>query len=773
MLVATLSLTNCSKELENIKENTPNIKDGTPFELFANPIETKTVIDNFDLTWEGDVDAINVYHAVAGSSTYVNDGSFAIATADVATGRFSGTLAEEPVDGSNYDWYAFYPYVSSKTSPALDNKGYTAIGCKSNEKQTQEGNSSTAHLAGSNYPLYGKATNIAYNATPTISMEHLAAYVEFNVTNNSGSPLTISEIVFEAPETIVGTYYINFADPSNIVYTSSGTSYTSTKATLTVNNGAEIADKASAKFYIGIKPLAIEASAGSPKTLSITVNDYQKNISLTSNTNFPAGKVKKINFNYDKVPYVFTAEEFKLENSGIAAGDRIILTNGTTGSVSVMNHYKASVNSGNSYGYSTLSVTNDVITSTEDIAVLVVGKDGDYYTFYDEYTGTYINATSDTGNNLLKTSTSVDNYAKWTVSFSGDAAVITNAGKNTRNIIRYNSRFACYSSGQNAVYIFKKATPKVLDHIALSGTYPTVFYTDDTFDYSGLVVTAHFEDGTSTEVTPTSVSSPDMSTTGEKTVTVSYTYKEVTKEAIYNITVNPRPAFTVTLADYSTVLTEASAGAGVTLPSRAAVGDYTFEGWSETNVSTETSTAPTIIPAGAYNPTANVTLYPVYSKTSSSTGWVKTALDAVTEGVYIIYNQSGAPFNGNLSSGHGVCVDEAITFSGNTATSIPNGALEITFTAVTGGFTLYNSEKGYLYASAAKSGYLAWHNTETSYWLYKDSNWTYNSNSARLRSYGTNATGIRTYGNNNGDGIIQLIKKTTVSTTVYYSNPTV
>ena len=40
-------------------------------------------------------------------------------------------------------------------------------------------------------------------------------------------------------------------------------------------------------------------------------------------------------------------------------------------------------------------------------------------------------------------------------------------------------------------------------------------------------------------VTPTSVSTPDMSTTGEKEITVTYTENEVTKTASYNITVNP------------------------------------------------------------------------------------------------------------------------------------------------------------------------------------------------------------------------------------------
>ena len=61
----------------------------------------------------------------------------------------------------------------------------------------------------------------------------------------------------------------------------------------------------------------------------------------------------------------------------------------------------------------------------------------------------------------------------------------------------------------------------------------TIFDVDETFSYSGLVVTAHYSDSSSQTVTPTSVSSPDMSTIGEKTVTVTYN----DKTASYTISV--------------------------------------------------------------------------------------------------------------------------------------------------------------------------------------------------------------------------------------------
>jgi len=81
--------------------------------------------------------------------------------------------------------------------------------------------------------------------------------------------------------------------------------------------------------------------------------------------------------------------------------------------------------------------------------------------------------------------------------------------------------------------------PKTLSSISLDTTnVQKTFTMGDTFNYTGLVVTAHFSNLTSETVTPTSVSSPNMSTTGQKTVTVSYTYGNTSQSADYQITVN-------------------------------------------------------------------------------------------------------------------------------------------------------------------------------------------------------------------------------------------
>ena len=75
-----------------------------------------------------------------------------------------------------------------------------------------------------------------------------------------------------------------------------------------------------------------------------------------------------------------------------------------------------------------------------------------------------------------------------------------------------------------------------LSSIAVSGQ-KTTFTVGDTFTFDG-TVTATYSDGSTKEVTPTNVSTPDMSTAGTKEVTVTYTENGVTETAKYNITVN-------------------------------------------------------------------------------------------------------------------------------------------------------------------------------------------------------------------------------------------
>ena len=291
-LAIMFSLSGCQKEIQIPEENNV-VKNGTPFELIASPVETRTVNDDMNTRWAAD-DAINVFHAVAGTTTYVNDGEFTITEANLATNKFTGEINGTLTEGTSYDWYMFYPYTSQVETPANTSKGWAVVGSNSNASQVQSGNNSKAHLAGTNIPLWGKITGVTSTSMPEVQVNQACAFIEFNVTNNSGSDLIVSEIQFTGTEDIVGTYYINYAG-ENVVYTGSGEKYVSSTATLSVQNAAIISNEGTASFYMAIKPFSAQTG-----TLKVSVNGYEKEINLTKATSFTAGKIKKINFNYDK-----------------------------------------------------------------------------------------------------------------------------------------------------------------------------------------------------------------------------------------------------------------------------------------------------------------------------------------------------------------------------------------------------------------------------------------------------------------------------------------
>ena len=280
-MLAALALTNCQREL--IEDIAPASEPN--FELFAQPVSTKTVNDGLKTKWAAE-DAINVFHAEAGSTTYVSDGKFTIKDADA--GNFSGIV--QSLTGDGHDWYAFYPYTEGMTGSLND--GWILVGGDAANPQVQNGNGSTAHLSGKACPLCGAAKGVASGTVPSIEMNHLTSVVKVTVTNNSGEEQTIKSVSFTGTEEIAGWFKADltkspagYANGDNVSRT----------ASLSVNDG-NIAAGASADFYIVIKPFTAPAQ----KELKIAVNGYEKIKTFDSDVTFAAGHIKRLNFDLDK-----------------------------------------------------------------------------------------------------------------------------------------------------------------------------------------------------------------------------------------------------------------------------------------------------------------------------------------------------------------------------------------------------------------------------------------------------------------------------------------
>lgn len=549
-LAMVFSLNSCNKEIENTIVNN-GVKEGTPFEIIATPVQTRTENDGMDTKWVAD-DAINVFHAEEGTTAYVSDGEFTIE--DVSTNRFKGTVSETLDADKKYDWYMFYPYSSHITTPANTGSGYTVVGSRNTGNQTQVGNNSMAHIAGPNYPLIGVISSVASTEIPSVSVNQVCSFIEFTVTNNSSEELVVSNILFTASEDIVGTYYINFVDPENVVFTPSKNTdgsfvYASEKASLNVTDGAALAEGESAKFYIGIKPFTVSTG-----TLKVAVNGYEKELNITKSTSFSAGKIKKINFNYDKEPEVLPV--YDNTSADYSTGFETGFTAGTVYN-NTLEKLDGPENEQWASYYGTVS-TNAKLAGDNSMQMRW-------------YTGTASNLGYARTNFMIAEVGSVSfsaaatnnlNVSLYYMGEKDEDWVLAETFTLTSTAKQYSYAFS--APVENAQLKFQIALPATnpsgtsnvrIDDVVVSKDVPavelasiaitkaptkTTYTVGDEFVFDG-EVTATYTDGSTADVTDdieTDGATVVASAGANKTVTISYTEGEITKTASYKITVN-------------------------------------------------------------------------------------------------------------------------------------------------------------------------------------------------------------------------------------------
>lgn len=411
---AAFSFFSCSKT--EVYEAPDGAKDFTISALI-----TKTVNDGASTEWTAG-DAINVFHASAGTITYGTNDKFTIAEEDLDTGTFRGTLTEDQYDSN--DWYAFYPYKSNLSTPANTGVYYFNIGCKNSHStpQVQNGNNSTAHLCGEYFPMWAQAKSVAKGSGISLAFNNAVSVVKFHVTNKTSEPITVTSLSVKAEQDIIGSYYIDFSGDAP-VFTASNASHVAKEAKLNVSNGTALDVNASADFYLAIKPFTNPATG----KLIFNVNGYEKDV--TAAAEFKAGAIKTVNFEFDKKEKDFTGTYVALiENSG--------------------NKYFAmsSIYDGAKERFKSVDVTYDgsakFTASQSEIIWNVAKKDGGY-TF--ENGGKYISWESDNSAILAdegKILTITPNGEKYVnISFSASATETRTLSKNNSGAF-----FAFYSS---------------------------------------------------------------------------------------------------------------------------------------------------------------------------------------------------------------------------------------------------------------------------------------------------------------------------------------
>ncbi|MDR1591809.1 MAG: T9SS type A sorting domain-containing protein [Prevotellaceae bacterium] len=244
----------------------------------------------------------------------------------------------------------------------------------------------------------------------------------------------------------------------------------------------------------------------------------------------------------------------------------------------------------------------------------------------------------------------------------------------------------------------------------------------------------------------------------------------------YTVTLN---AGSGSLSSGSATWTQSACADELTLPAATACDTWTFAGWTTSSVSEQSDPpTPLYLNGENYRPTANITLYAVYTKVSGSvseSGWDKiTDASAITDGIYLIaatYSDKDYFFNGTIASGHGQSVAATSIADSYAVDDIPSGAIEMTFSSTgTAGQYYITNGSNYLRANAKTSGNLDLSTTTTNNkWNASGSAGSFSlicENGANLRSYsGT----FRTY-DGKTNSVVYLFKKSTPSA-LYNSNP--
>lgn len=203
---------------------------------------------------------------------------------------FYGTVSKL---SANNDWYAVYPYNASHTSAESVSLTFPAL-------QTQTGNS-TAHLAGTDFPMVGKATNVARSTDLSIRMENLLAVAEFKVKNTISKAITVEQIEFTASSPIAGAFSVNLTGDAPVL--TAGAAATKT-VKLDVAEGEQIAVDADGMFYMGVAPF--QASAGTTLKFKILAKDADGNtipfyysLTLKNDATFTSNEFQTIQLDFD------------------------------------------------------------------------------------------------------------------------------------------------------------------------------------------------------------------------------------------------------------------------------------------------------------------------------------------------------------------------------------------------------------------------------------------------------------------------------------------
>ena len=421
VLSAALVFASCQKEAAPVSSGSSEVS------FTATIPQTRTSFapqdgDSYPVLWTGNEKVGVSYNFAAKQSAAV------AASADGKTASFEVAF-EATADVTDHNFYAVCPYSAFVSASAK----YSSLTIEIPSTQTPvDGSCDEAAQI-----IVAKHESSSFDEKVTFAFKHVVAYGNLSVKLPSGVS-GISSITLSSEEDIAGRIYYYPADGSYQVSTNS--------TNITLNT-----DKTSEVFFaclpvdLSNKSLKVVVAAGG--------NTYTKNIDLTGKTlKFEQGRVSK----------------FSVDMSGVSADAKVVynlVTDPTTlkvGDKVIIAASNADValgttqNTNNRKAESITKDGNTVVNPGAAVQILTLEKGSlDNTCAFNTGSG-YLYAAS-SSKNYLKTQAEIDANASFRVSYADDVTTIKAKGKNTNNLLKYNSGsklFSCYGSGQVDVVIY-------------------------------------------------------------------------------------------------------------------------------------------------------------------------------------------------------------------------------------------------------------------------------------------------------------------------------
>ncbi len=507
LAAAAFSFTGCQKN--EMKDADNAFKGTSTFELVADIAQTKTTLDpDYAVDWEeGDVIYMVTSDGTWGAPYADDEGAKTIAEFTYADGKFATTST---IADGTYTFKAMYAEADQKSY----HRG-TSTTHKLEAVQAQDCSDPTAHVK-LNDALIGTFEAATPMTVPAeITMSHIYTLMQVDIKNGTDADIEVAKFEMTAAgANLAGVFNVESFETPSISIKSAASS----TITVNVTNG-KVEEGMSLPVYFVMAPLSDYSGDVTFKVTDAEGKTYTKTVTL-SGISFEAGKYNTTPYTIKDADVVAPNVTWDLTQASYSSANTDKVT-WTSDYVNLSLEQGESTSPANNY----LGGTNDHTRVYKDqiMTFAPVGKYQiekiEYFVVETSYVDELINST------WVNAEVSSSERTVTVLPDDGHSDVSVTIGVATR----FTAITVYYSLDEDFVL-------PTVESLVVSGQ-TTEFVQNATFSFDG-TVTAIYTNDKEVDVTESvTVSTPDLTNTGTKEVTVTYMDGETPVTATYEITV--------------------------------------------------------------------------------------------------------------------------------------------------------------------------------------------------------------------------------------------